>query len=218
MAMQISRWITVALLGLTGCTEIGGGPTHGRVVEKTTGQPVEGALVIVKWNVQAGGWGGPQRAVCTHIESARTDATGAYHVAQWTVKLGPDSSGNQQSWLPFTFPHSMDVAALKPGYMIDEALPLGAPKAINLTATKFPGTETEWLAEWEKRPQFDGVCSGGGGSRTAEELELEMYRRLGHTQAHKDHIEALAERLITTDYSKGWLTHPDPKPVLQKNQ
>ena len=201
---------------LTACTEIGGGPIEGRVLDRAGGLPVEGALVIVKWNTDASGLGG-SRILCTHIESARTDATGRYSTPVWKVKLGPDENGEQQRWLPFSFPHSIEVEALKPGYLIDQEFKLGSPSNIDLVASKFPGTEAEWFAEWEKRPQFDEGCHGGD-SRAALQAKIDVYKKLGHTADHKSYVEFSTQRLSEEDFSKGWITHPDPKPTIQKNQ
>jgi hypothetical protein len=70
-----------------GCSGTSGGPVDGRVIDEETGQGVPGAYVMVRWtgSLGAGSIGGSPQQVCYHIEVARADGAGRYHIPHWTA-------------------------------------------------------------------------------------------------------------------------------------
>lgn len=71
------------LLAQTACTTLVGqltGELNGVVIDKSTGKPVEGAIVVAQWQ-GAGFHLVDSRTVCFHVESATTDQDGRYNIA-----------------------------------------------------------------------------------------------------------------------------------------
>ena len=111
--MKLANLIFIStFMFLAAFTEISGGPVEGKVIDLESGQPVEGVLVLVKWNTETGGSSG-KKQTCYHIESGTTDASGRFGIARWHVTLGTDENGAPLKWLPFNLPSSYEVSALK---------------------------------------------------------------------------------------------------------
>lgn len=205
--MQFAKWIVaISVVVLSACTEISGGPVEGRVTDKESGQPVEGAVVLIKWNMATGGMLAGTHYVCYHIEAARTDANGHYLVPKWRVKLGLDETGAQMKWLPFNQTSDLYLEMLKPGYLRGSNGMAGAPGRVDLKPTKFNGTDAAWFAEWEKQPQFDTSCLGGE-TRIGIEANIAVYERLGTTTSHREIVTYLKNYLKDPDFGKYGITN-----------
>jgi hypothetical protein len=65
---------------------------NGQVIDSETGAPIAGALVIAEWT---GDIGGPVQSsrVCFHMEVAKTDAEGRYHIPGWSRRPVTDTEG-----------------------------------------------------------------------------------------------------------------------------
>lgn len=204
--MQIVKRIVVsAVVLLSACTEISGGPVEGQLTDKANSQPIEGAVVVVKWDMATGGLLGEKRYYCYHIEAATTDAEGHYRIPKWRIKLGKDETGEQMRWLPNPTV-GLEVQALKPGYVNAGTGVSGEPGRIDFKATEFAGTEAEWFTAWEKYPQFDEGCFGGG-SRLGVEAVIAVYERFGNTASHKTTIASLKGQLDDPDFGKYGITN-----------
>ena len=176
--MQIVKRIVVsAVVLLSACTEISGGPVEGQLTDIATGTPISGASVLVKWDMATGGLLGGTHYVCYRVEFATTDANGNYRVPPWTIKLARDENGSQMRVLPFNQTVSMQVNALKPGYLGGSAGVGGTERRIDLKAIKFAGSDEEWFTEWVKVGQFDDGCIFGGASRAGLEANLAVYEQ-----------------------------------------
>lgn len=71
------------LLAQTACTTLVGqltGELNGVVIDKSTGKPIEGAIVVAQWQGAAVHLV-DSRTVCFHVESATTDQDGRYNIA-----------------------------------------------------------------------------------------------------------------------------------------
>jgi hypothetical protein len=93
MKCLFARLVYAAAIMLTGCTMIVSGcEMNGRVVDRETGAPIPGALVIAEWK---GDIGGPVQSssVCFHLEVVTTDAEGRYHIPGWARRPATDSEG-----------------------------------------------------------------------------------------------------------------------------
>lgn len=102
---------------------------EGRVTDRETGQPIEGAIVVVKW-------GGSARSmatgmfICLHVAHAITDKDGRYRVPAWKSHA-PQFSVDGFGWT---------VDAYKSGY--GQSRP---PIQPNITMPKWTGTADEWV-------------------------------------------------------------------------
>jgi hypothetical protein len=61
----------------------------GLVIEEETGQPIPGAIVVVRWNATESNLLTDSHEVCLHVETATTDALGKYHVNGWAGEWSP---------------------------------------------------------------------------------------------------------------------------------
>jgi len=75
-------WI-LAVIFVTGCLLYSASHAfRGQVVDKKSGKPISGAVVVVLWEGVAGNI--PESSSqCAHVESAMTDANGQYHIENW---------------------------------------------------------------------------------------------------------------------------------------
>jgi hypothetical protein len=93
MNRTFRRMLCILAAVVTGCTlVVNGRAMDGRVIDKETGKPIPGALVIVEWS---GAVGGPVQSsrVCFHLEVVSTDADGRYHVPAWSRSPASDAEG-----------------------------------------------------------------------------------------------------------------------------
>ena len=97
MACEMKRLVRMLLSALValcgGCTlVVSGCAMDGRVVDKETGKPIPGALVIVEWS---GAVGGPVQSsrLCFHLEVVPTDANGRYHIPSWSRRPANETEG-----------------------------------------------------------------------------------------------------------------------------
>lgn len=87
---------------------LSGAQIDGVVLDKVTGLPIPGAVVLATWRGQRSDLAHGS-TVCYHVETARTDAVGKYRILAWSE--------------PFDWRRAMigsrilSVEAFKPGYM-----------------------------------------------------------------------------------------------------
>jgi hypothetical protein len=122
------------LISMSACS-LTGGPLQGVVLDKSTNQPIAGAIVVARWhghwtNLLAG-----SSSACYHIETARTDANGRYAIPAWTRPPKPledfrfSDGGN-------------DTAVFKPGYV-----DLSGGAGGTMYMEPFVGTNDEYFAK-----------------------------------------------------------------------
>lgn len=58
-------------------------PVTGQVLDQDTGQPVEGAIVVMRWQGTATMAFVDQRTLCYHVETAISDADGRFSTPAW---------------------------------------------------------------------------------------------------------------------------------------
>lgn len=82
-----TRWIAVLLtsLPLIGCQIYSADPISGRVVDKATGEPLEGVVVVAAWIPMGGMEGGNPQGIVQLLEGV-TDAKGEYFIPGWGPK------------------------------------------------------------------------------------------------------------------------------------
>lgn len=92
----------------TSASAISGKVVAGVVLDKTSGKPIPGAIVIASWSGHRASLAHGE-SVCYHVETARADATGAYRIPAWTEEF---------SWRTARISSRMlSVAAFQPGYV-----------------------------------------------------------------------------------------------------
>ncbi len=74
-------WVSISACSLLPPTKIS--PVAGRVLDQDTGQPVAGAIVVVRWIGTATKAFVDQHTACYHVETAKTDAEGRYATTSW---------------------------------------------------------------------------------------------------------------------------------------
>src|ERR1019366_8738308 len=60
------------------------GLVDGRVINTETGEPIAGAIVAAKWMVSVSDGLADSSIVCSHVETAVSDAAGRYHFDAWS--------------------------------------------------------------------------------------------------------------------------------------
>ncbi|MDH5648495.1 MAG: carboxypeptidase-like regulatory domain-containing protein [Gammaproteobacteria bacterium] len=71
----------ILTLTLTACG-MAGGPVKGKVIDQTTGKPIEGAIVVAYWQGQVP-MPAETQTTCYHVESTTTDKDGTYRTPFW---------------------------------------------------------------------------------------------------------------------------------------
>jgi hypothetical protein len=131
----------------------------GRVTDRETGRPIEGAIVVVRW-------GGAARSmatgmfVCVHVAHAITDADGRYRVSGWRSQA-PQFSVDGFNW-------TADV--YKPGY--GQSRPASQPNITMPKWTSTPDEQVRFLAFFAGRN--DCLDDEGEGRK----LGAALHRRL----------------------------------------
>lgn len=76
-------------------------PIDSRVIDATTGKPIQGAVVVVYWEMHRGSFAGDSLPCgAANVEEAVTDKNGKFHIAGW----GPiHSSCDMRSFDPFLY-------------------------------------------------------------------------------------------------------------------
>lgn len=92
-------WLVVLATSLAGCgpKEVVNWPElHGRVYDKATGKPLEGAFIVANWEAHWAGTVGGGSSGCIHAEVVRTDAQGGYVIPAW-INNAETNRANEQA-------------------------------------------------------------------------------------------------------------------------
>ena len=82
MKLLLGLWFALLLLTQTAYA-LSSWPINGQVLDEETGKPIADAIVVVTW--QGDRWQVVQSSTtCYHVETARTDAEGKYHIPAWS--------------------------------------------------------------------------------------------------------------------------------------
>lgn len=85
--MLLKWWnglVVVAPCGVAAhAAALSGNEIEGVVLDKVTGKPVAGAVVLASWHGRTSDLA-HGASVCYHVETARTDAAGKYRIAAWS--------------------------------------------------------------------------------------------------------------------------------------
>jgi hypothetical protein len=196
------------LISMSACS-LTGGPLQGVVLDKSTNQPIAGAIVGARWhghwtNLLAG-----SSSACYHVETARTDANGRYAIPAWTRPPKPledfrfSDGGN-------------DTAVFKPGYV---DLPGGAGGTMYMEP--FVGTNDEYFAKVLFSQRW--LCNAAGESNRnlyrvfrAAEVDAEPRAITPEQRSRVLAFEEIAQESLTdmskpTVYLKGVRVNVDSK-------
>jgi hypothetical protein len=110
---------------------VSGDAIDGRVIEEGSGQPVAGAIVAAVWHATLASFV-ETKSTCYHMESARTDEQGRYHIAAWSTPASLQDLRIRDSYI--------DFSAYKPGYIWSAQ---AAPQPGTVMLTPFSGTVAE---------------------------------------------------------------------------
>ncbi|WP_461573349.1 transthyretin-like family protein [Sulfuricaulis sp.] len=111
-------FLFVLWLPLTACA-VSGDAIDGQVMKEGTNKPIPGAIVVVRWQGNAGG---PvdSSTICYHVETATTDEQGRFHIKAW--KTTEEAVGLHTTWYqrlfmgPTIFDREVMTTAYRPGY------------------------------------------------------------------------------------------------------
>ena len=151
--MKISALITIGLLLVTikACA-LSSGPIDGQVLDEATGKPIADAIVVVRWK---GDWWAvvESKTTCYHVETARTDINGKYHIAAWSLPWKAADTTVSGKVVYFN--------AYKIGYELSEKI---SSKLETVLLTSFKGTKDERFDYLDTLARTSS-CAGGGESR-----------------------------------------------------
>lgn len=207
--------LCLLLVSLSACS-LSSGPINGQVLEEGTGKPIPDAIVVVTWR---GEWWQmvESSTACYHVETARTDAEGKYHIPAW--------------FLPWEWNHLRVFGketfydAYKPGYTRPVNLGNKYDQPERVLLAKFKGAKEEYF----KNLLYTTDCAGGGESRKnlyrlyatlAEEAQA-----IAETPDQKKRVEWLVlqaestlvnETKPTADNKQGWTVNVDPNDSYKK--
>ena len=172
--------LAVFLLSLQACA-LSSGQINGQVLEERTGQPIPDAIVVVTWK---GDWWAvvESSTVCYHVETARTDAQGKYHIPAWSSPWKVENL--------IVFNREVYADAYKPGYTWP--INLGnTPK--NIFLARFKGTPAHRLESFAR----DGGYGCGFTDGSAKNMAIffraryEEAKNLAVTKEELDLVDGL---------------------------
>jgi hypothetical protein len=165
--------LVAAILVLAGCSspEYSSPAWSGRIVDIETGAPIEGAVVVVRWEVETyradlGGW--------LVMDEAVTDRDGIFHFKAWGPMRTPDYRGARTRLSPnvpsidvfkSTYEIAVSSAGNEMGYMDDRSYTGSAVRKVYadgkvIALTRFSGTNDQWRSYLERTLPLGGpLCN-----------------------------------------------------------
>lgn len=145
---------------LVSCS-MSGNAIEGRVVEEESRKPIEGVIVVVKWEGYISAFVDSQRS-CVHVQTTTTDKNGYYKFPDWKK---PDKRGPVQKIKP-------DITVYKTGYQWpDKTL----AKANEYYLTPAKGTSTERLKFFKRIVRSLGCGAAGRSGKNKYNLYKTLY-------------------------------------------
>lgn len=160
------------LLAQSACATLGGhlsGELSGVVIDKATGEPIEGAIVVAQW--QGDGFHPvDSRTVCFHVESATTDQDGKFNIT--AIPPTPVAVMNASAYVAGVYKEGYREVSYKdtkePGF---KKAPRGVVHLIPFTGSR------EERFEYLKRVRVG--CSGAGkGEKSLFKFHKEIYEEM----------------------------------------
>lgn len=148
--------VILAVFSLTACG-LSGGPESGKVIDASTNEPVEGAIVVARWIGHLATWAHGSTN-CYHVESTTTDENGEFHIPRWKKEYTED-------WQKNVSPRYVDVTVYKPGYQQTLCDAEGqANKLVIYNLEPFEGSQKERLEYLTFRVISGTSCRDAGES------------------------------------------------------
>lgn len=138
-----------------------GNAIEGRVVEAESRKPIEGAIVVVRWEGYVSALVDSQ-SVCVHVQTTTTDKDGRYKFPAWNK---PDKRGPVKEIRP-------DITVYKTGYQWPDKI-LGKANEYYLTPAK--GTSAEKLKFFERIVRSFGCGAAGRSGKNKYNLYKTLY-------------------------------------------
>ncbi|MFZ5619390.1 MAG: carboxypeptidase-like regulatory domain-containing protein [Pseudomonadota bacterium] len=135
---------------------------EGRVLDAQTGQPIEGAFVVMRWI----GYGGYSQSQCFHVDVAETDAQGRFRIPEW--------HNDQRSATLVDQRRNIDVVH-KPGYRFAERTYREQSQKQGVWYLEVDASNTEERLKYLS--QNSGLASCAESGRSKKNL-LSLYRSL----------------------------------------
>ena len=178
--------LLATLLSLQACA-LSGGPINGQVLEEETGKPIPDAIVVATWHGNDSSGLVHSQSVCYHVETARTDANGKFHINAWSDGI------------------SMRSLLINERYVITDAYKPGYTRSVkpvnelikNILLARFKGTAKERL-EYLERMLGSTRC----GSQNESEKNLHMFFSAMYEEAKN--IAVTKEDLEIADALRYW--------------
>lgn len=183
-------------------------PMEGVVADGTTGEPLEGVIVVAQWVLHDPGKGSYLRL---HVFETTTDTTGRYRIPGWGPKRNP--------YYPWTRLRDQDpkISFFKPGYRPayaqnrwdrNEPARFSEWDGKTIKMGKFTGTDDEWARELSL---LQGALAWGWGvvdwrSIPRMVLAVEMERlRFQHRPLRGSNISPLSDFNTTAEEVRRFL-------------
>lgn len=172
----------------TACATLVGqltGELNGVVIDKSTGKPVEGAIVVAQWQGQ-GFHLVDARTVCFHVESATTDKEGRYAIA--AVPIAPAGVMNATALVAGVYKEGYREVSYKdtqePGFV-------RAPRGV-VHLVPFQGSTKERI-EYIARLTSKASCGEAGASHNnlfpMTKAVFEESKRIASTEQDKKWVD-----------------------------
>jgi hypothetical protein len=183
-------------IAMHGCG-VTGLPVSGQVLDVSTGKPLPGAIVVVRWLGTAVG-PGHSSSVCVHVETAVTDDQGRYATPWWWQKPPVLASSGPVS--------DAYLAAYEP---TREGRPQGASEK-DVYMKRFVGTAGE-RSEFIDGRVFSGMSCLSG---TASERNLFLLKRAAYLEAKALGMKESSLHEFRQSAAWSWLARPSDSRAL----
>ena len=190
ITLAVAAAVVVFVLS-RGCS-FAGGPVSGRVLDLHTGQPLAGAIVVVRWNGAAMGLVHSSR-VCFHVETAISDVDGRYRVSSWLQPPKP--------WAVWGASTTADAYRLGYESVRTQKTLTEAPDDVFMERSTGPSAEHFQYLNWQVSSSTG--CDNAGASRrnlfALQKAAILEAKSLVRSEKDQENLEGM-RRVAATDW------------------